>query len=546
MSLILVIGGYGGFGERLCHRLAAAGHELIVAGRTLAKAQGLCAQLPHARPLIMDRTREIAEVLARERPDLVIDAAGPFQDSGYQVPLACIAARVPYIDLADSTNFVAGIEDLDEVARTAGVAVIAGASSVPALTGAVARKLAAGLDQVHAVDIALSAANRATGGASVIAAILSYVGQPVRVWRSGRWGKAYGWQELRREDFVLSDGSGLRGRYVAIADVPDCVLMPPGLPGHPAVTFRAGTELGFHMVALWLASWAVRWGWLRSLTGAAPFLLPLYRLTERIGGERSAMKIVLWGSRGKERLERSWTIFAERGDGLEVPTLAAEILAAEVLAGRCAPGARTAADMLSFAQFEPRLSKIAVRYEFAERVLRAPLYRRVLGPAFDALPDAVRGLHYVNRDAGAAGEGRVERGRGLAARALARAMGMPPEGSWPLHVAFAERDGVETWTRDFGGHRFTSELSGRAGELIERFGPIRFHFTLPAGERGLSMTLTRWTLFGVLMPRRLAPAIVAREWEEDGRFRFDVAVAMPLAGRIVRYTGWLMPCPPVP
>jgi hypothetical protein len=34
---------------------------------------------------------------------------------------------------------------------------------------------------------------------------------------------------------------------------------------------------------------------------------------------------------------------------------------------------------------------------------------------------------------------------------------------------------------------------------------------------------------------------LAREWEEDGRFWFDVPIALPLIGLIVHYRGWLAP-----
>lgn len=544
MSLILVVGGYGGFGARLCRRLSGAGHRLLVAGRSEAKASRSCAGLEDARPLVMDREGDVGAVLERERPDLVVDAAGPFQRSRYEVPRACIAAGIPYLDLADASDFVLGIGALDAEARAAGVAIISGASSVPALTGAVARRLAEGMERVFSVDTALSAANRATGGASVVAAILSYVGRPVRLRRGGRWSHGWGWQEMRREDFALEDGTALRGRRVAIADVPDHALLPDLLPGRPAVTFRAGTELGLHMLALWLASWPVRRGWPKSLSGARRWLLPLYGLTSAIGGERSAMSIVLRGEAGGRRLERRWTVIAERGEGLEVPTLAAELLAGDILAGRRPAGVRTAAALLSFERFEPALAQLALRHEFTERALPPPLYARVMGAAFDRLPPAVRRLHDVCRDSGAGGEGRVERGRGLLARALASVMRFPPEGLWPLHVAFAEADGVERWTRDFGGHRFASELSAKGERIVERFGPLRFAFDLPSGPEGLEMRLRAWSAFGLPLPLALAPRIGAREWEEEGHFRFAVAASLPLVGEIVRYTGWLAPADP--
>jgi hypothetical protein len=120
-------------------------------------------------------------------------------------------------------------------------------------------------------------------------------------------------------------------------------------------------------------------------------------------------------------------------------------------------------------------------------------------------------------------------------------MGFPCAGSHPLHVSFMERDGVERWTRHFGDESFSSELSEQAGQLVERFGPLRFVFALPSDERGLTMKIRRWSAFGLPLPLMLGPRPVAREWEEDGRFRFDVAISLPLIGPVVRYAGWLRP-----
>jgi len=326
MKRVLVIGGYGGFGARLSRRLAEAGFHVLVAGRNGKKAARFAATLPGAEPVVADRGADLAPVFDACRPDLVIDAAGPFQASAYGVPLACIAARIPYLDLADARGFVTGIGALDEAARPAGVAVIAGASTAPALTGAVARHLAAGLDRVDKVDIALSASNRATAGASIAAAILSYVGRPVRLWRGGRWTQGHGWQELRRER-LRAGGFALPPRWVALIDVPDHDLLPAMLPGRPALAFRAGNEFGFQMLFLWLASWPVRWGWMRSLSGAARWLLPLQRLTLWAGSDRSGMSVTLTGRRGEVAVERRWTLVAVDGDGPEIPTLAAAMLA---------------------------------------------------------------------------------------------------------------------------------------------------------------------------------------------------------------------------
>jgi hypothetical protein len=295
------------------------------------------------------------------------------------------------------------------------------------------------------------------------------------------------------------------------------------------------------MCALWLASWMVRWGWLKSLRPASRWLWPLYRLTLGLGGGRSAMKVTLKALATDGQIERRWTLVADRDHGPEVPTLAAALLAEDVLAGHLSPGARDAASLLTLERFEPAFAGLAVRHEIVERALPPPLYARVMGPAFDRLPPMVHAVHRVCGDAGAQGEGRVTRGTNRVARLVAAAMRFPPSGTVPVHVTFAEQDGVERWTRDFGGHRFASELSQKGGLLVERFGAIRFAFALPSGPEGLEMQLRAWSFLNIPLPLFLAPRIAAREWEEAGRFRFDVRVAMPLVGEVIHYRGWLRP-----
>ena len=98
---------------------------------------------------------------------------------------------------------------------------------------------------------------------------------------------------------------------------------------------------------------------------------------------------------------------------------------------------------------------LADPHETVERALPPPLYARVMGARFDALPRAGAGDPRRQGDGGAAGEGTRRRAARSRSRGCSAAvMRFPPAGDYPLHVGFAERDGVETWTRDFGGHRF--------------------------------------------------------------------------------------------
>lgn len=541
MTTILVLGGYGGFGARLSRRLAQSGHDVLVAGRHRHKAAAFCAGHARCLPIVADRDGDIDAVLAQYRPALVIDAAGPFQQNGYRVPRVCIASGISYLDLADGRAFVTGISVLDAEARAGNVAVIAGASSVPALSGAVVASLVKDMSRVTAIEMAISASNRATAGRSVANAILSYVGKPIRLWHGRRLMTGFGWQDRQIAPFRLGDGTTLGRRWTALADVPDLDLLLDRVKGRPSVVFRAGTELGFQNFVVWLASWPVRWRWIESLEGISSLLLPLQRVTRSFGTDRSGMVVRAFGFVGKRRVERRWTLIASNGDGPEIPVLATALIAERIVAGKIAPGARDAGGELDLDAFAPAFAALSIRHEVGEFDQPDPLYARVMGDGFARLAPAVAAMHDVLRDGGASGRAVVSPGRNPVARMIAAIMRFPASGDHDLHVAFSETDGVECWTRDFSGRRFSSHLSQDRGTLIERFGPLRFRFELPNAGNGLRMVMRGWSCAGLPLPRVLAPKSDAREWEENGRFHFDVPIAMPFVGTIVHYRGWLDP-----
>lgn len=539
MRRVLVLGGYGGFGGRISRRLASEGFEVVVAGRSLAKATAYCAGHRNLVAARLDRA-QIADGLSKYRPVAVVDASGPFQKLDLTVPRAAIAAGVHYCDIADSTAFVTSITALDAEAKAAGVTVLSGASSVPALSGAAARELAQGIDKVTQVEIAISASSQATAGGAVAAAIIGGVGQAFTLQRGRRLETVHGWQEMTRQTFSVKGCRPLKGRLVALVDVPDVALLPPRLPGNPSVVFRAGGELGFQNLALWFLSWPVRWGWIGGIASLSRWLLPLQRITAWMGGDRSAMIVRLFGEKGEQRIERRWTLIAQDGDGPEIPTLAIAPLVARMVERKIECGARDAGQALTLDDYAPAFASLAIAHACEEFVMPQTLYRRVMGKRFDQLPPAVRAIHDVMGDGGAHGEARVTGSANWLGALIARVVGFPRAGHHKLHVAFAEADGVERWTRHFGNTEFRSTLSERNGTLVERFGPARFSFDLPSDAAGLTMVMRRWSVFGFRLPLALAPRTLAREWEDHGRFQFDVAIELPLIGRVVHYRGWLL------
>ena len=541
MRRVLVLGGYGGFGGRVAWLLAEDGFEVLVGGRSAAKAGAFCARHPGLplRPKAVDRSGDLKALFVTEAVWLVVDAAGPFQGSDYRVAEACIAAGCHYLDLADGRDFVCGFDRLDGAARAAGVTAISGASSVPALSAAAIDRLGLGLDRLTRIDMALSASNRASGGTSVTRAILSYVGRPIAIWRGQDWRAGFGWQEMGKLRFALGGHAPLE-RRVALCDVPDLDLLPERYPGRPAVRFRAGTELAIHNVGLWLLSWPVRWGLVRRLGFLTTAGVRVQRLLGGIGGERSAMQVEVSGWADGAPARRTWTVLAEAGDGPWIPAMAAPLLARRIAAGM-APGARSAAGALTLEEFDQAFERFAIATA-TEETRPEPLYRRIMGDNFERLPPAVRAAHQVAGELVLRGEARIARGSSPLARLAGRLLRFPSAAdAVPVSVWMEECGGAEIWRRDFGGHRLATRMSRRGRLLVERFGLLRFGMELKLEPDGLSMPIRRWWIGPMPMPMALAPRGLGREREIEGRFHFDVPIALPLAGPLIHYRGWLEP-----
>ncbi|WP_217701978.1 SDR family oxidoreductase [Phaeobacter sp. HF9A] len=547
---VLVLGGYGVFGGKLCAALSqTAGFEVLVAGRALDKAARFCADHGGA-PLQLDRASPTlaAEIFACA-PDIVIDAAGPFQayqqdGAPYALVRAVIAAKADYIDLSDDAAFSAGIRQLDAEARAAGVAVISGASSVPGLSSAAVTELARGLRSIARIETAILPGNRAPRGLSVMRAILAQVGQKIPVTRGAQSTEVIGWAGGKRERLSLP-GTAEISRNAAYIGAPDLQLFPQHF-GAPTVLFRAGLELPLLHHGLWLLGLPVRAGVLRSLEPLAPLLRRIAQLFEPFGSDRGGMKVRVCGrNEAGQHEERSWTLIAGAGDGPEIPTLPARALCHKALAGKLAPGARPCLAEVTLDEILATAKGLSLQSGKASQPLE-PVFRTALADRFDALPAQVRQLHDTVDAAVWQGEARVDTGRSVLARVLCRVIGFPAASpSVPLRVEIQREGDHEIWTRHFADKRFHSVLkphgSPGSGQVTERFGLLRFQIDLSAAPQGLGFPVSRGWCLGLPLPGFLLPRSDTAEFEEDGRFCFDVTVGMPLAGVIVRYRGWLRP-----
>ncbi|TAK79824.1 MAG: hypothetical protein EPO12_09690 [Aquabacterium sp.] len=364
---ILVIGGYGFFGQRLVRRLARIDTlDVVVAGRSLQQAQALVAALaPTAAAqlsaLAVDAlSDQLSALLQRLRPQVVVHTSGPFQGQGYAVARACIACGVHYVDLADGHDFVCGIGALDEAARAAGVLVASGASSVPALSSAAVDHLVEGWQRVDFIDIGISPGNRTERGLSTVQAILAYCGRPL----AGTAPPAHGWSGTWRFDYPGPVGR----RLLSPCEVPDPSLLPARYPGHPQLRFGAGLELRWLHRGMNLMAAMARVGLVRDWRRHAGWLKAAADWARHLGSDAGAMHVAVRGVDAAGAAgERCWVLLAEHGDGPYVPTLAASALVRRLMAGELpARGARPCVGLLTLADFEREAAGLAIRMQVME------------------------------------------------------------------------------------------------------------------------------------------------------------------------------------
>lgn len=240
---ILVIGGTGAFGSRLCDLLARDGHTVSAASRH-APSEPLPAGVTHVT-FDRDAFGGKTSTAAPDDPDsltgwdVIVDAAGPFHAYGpdpYHIARAAIAGGSHYFDLSDNAGFCTGIAELDAAARTAGVAVLSGLSSAPAISSAVVEALSGGQAPLS-IESAIVPGNKAPRGRAVIESILNQTGGAFPETEAGLPVQRRAWSQSRWYDLGPYKRQGWR------IELPDQQLFPKAFKC-PNVSFRAGLELG--------------------------------------------------------------------------------------------------------------------------------------------------------------------------------------------------------------------------------------------------------------------------------------------------------------
>jgi saccharopine dehydrogenase-like NADP-dependent oxidoreductase len=380
MKKVVILGGYGNFGKRIVENLAGIRDvTILIAGRNLSKSSALVEELKansqaRLEPLVIDIfAKDFKEELSEISPYLVIHTSGPFQGQDYRVPKACIECGAHYIDLADDRRFVCDIGELDQQAKDKGVLIVSGASSVPGLSSSVVEHYQNQFSVIESIDLAIAPGNKAERGLATVEAILSYTGQPLNVFREGRWQDVYGWMDSKVNDF----GGFVGKRHLANVDVPDLELFPSRYGVTQQVSFQAGLELPLLHKTMVGMAYLAKIGLVKNWAPLSKAIVSTSNIFLPFGCDKGAMEVLICDKSNDGNAKKvKWILYAPKGNGPYIPTLSTIILARKLLnrdkqSSQQETGAKPCVGIFELSEFDTYFDALGIHYEeqlFSEEV----------------------------------------------------------------------------------------------------------------------------------------------------------------------------------
>lgn len=160
---VLIIGGSGRIGRSVANDLLQHTDAVItLTGRQFQPSFSLQSRQQY-QCLQLENQQAVREAISSH--DLVIHCAGPFRIRDLNILTQCIAQKVPYIDVADSPDYVRKALALSNTAQATGVPCIISTGVFPGISNSMVRQ---GIEQLdHAEHLHLSYLVGGSGSAGI-------------------------------------------------------------------------------------------------------------------------------------------------------------------------------------------------------------------------------------------------------------------------------------------------------------------------------------------------------------------------------------------
>ncbi len=182
---VLVLGGNGRIGRAVAADiLTHTAARVTVTGRQAAAAFVLGDKQVY-QPLELGDEGAVEAAIAQH--DLIVHCAGPFRSRNHHVLNACIAQGKPYLDVADSPDYVVEAFTYRQAAEAAGVTAVISTGIFPGISGSMVRQGIEQLDQAEAVHLSYLVAGSGGAGVTVMRTTFIELQTSFRSKIGGRW-----------------------------------------------------------------------------------------------------------------------------------------------------------------------------------------------------------------------------------------------------------------------------------------------------------------------------------------------------------------------
>ena len=184
---VLVIGGSGRIGRSVANDiLSHTSAQVTITGRSVEPPQDFFETANCTfQSIILSDTAKVESAIAAH--DLIIHCAGPFRSRDHHVLTTCIAQGKPYLDVADSPDYVNQALKYRDQAKAAGVTAIISTGIFPGISGSMVRQGVEKLDKAENVHLSYLVAGSGSAGVTVMRTTFIELQTPFMSKINGRW-----------------------------------------------------------------------------------------------------------------------------------------------------------------------------------------------------------------------------------------------------------------------------------------------------------------------------------------------------------------------
>lgn len=296
---VLIIGGMGRIGRAVAQDLLIHTQaDLTLTSRTVPRSLKLdCRE----HFLALDLANLGAVSRAIQDHQLVIHCAGPFRDRDHHVLKTCIQHRVPYLDVADSSDYVREAIALHESAVAQNVIAVVSTGVFPGISCSMVRQAIEQLDQAH--EIHLSYVVAGSGGAGVTVLRTTFI-ELQTLFQSKQQGQLKSIQPYSDREVLEFPHYGKNGVYWF--NTIEAMTLAQSFPSVDTITTKFGSVPDFYNYLTWLVARAPK-AWLsnsRLIEFLSQVSYKMTQVSDRFSGIGIEMRVSVAGIKNQLKTQK--------------------------------------------------------------------------------------------------------------------------------------------------------------------------------------------------------------------------------------------------